>query len=244
MLDGRLRATVSRGLTPIGRGFERAGIGPDSLTLVGLVGSLVTAALIASGHLIWATLALTVSGLVDLLDGTVARSSGRASPRGAFFDSVIDRASDAVVFGGVAWYLGRDSSRLPVLAFAAAALAMLISYERAKAEGLGYNARGGLMERAERMVVLGIGLVFDVLVPVLWIMVALMALTAVQRFWKVWVQASGDVPERRPRPEPRHRRAAAPEGEPVRTLSRWRTTAGPPGRRAMRPPRTTRRSRP
>src|SRR4051794_20058308 len=115
MLDGRLRATVSRGLTPIGQGFERVGIGPDVLTLLGLVCSVGTALLIGSGHLLWATLALSLSGLVDLLDGLVARSSGRASPRGAFFDSVMDRVSDAMVFGGVAWYLGRDSGRLPVL---------------------------------------------------------------------------------------------------------------------------------
>jgi CDP-diacylglycerol--glycerol-3-phosphate 3-phosphatidyltransferase len=244
MLDGRLRATVSRGLTPIGRGLERVGIGPDSLTLLGLLCSVVTAVLIASGHFMWATLALIISGLVDLLDGTVARTSGRASPRGAFFDSVIDRTSDALVFGGVAWYLAGDGSRLPVLAFAAAVLAMLISYERAKAEGLGYDARGGLMERAERMVMLGIGLVFDVLVPVLWIMVVLMAITSVQRFVQVWRQASADVPARPERPAPRHRRGLATDGEPVRTLSRWRATAGPNGQRAVRSPRATRRSRP
>ncbi|MEP6623826.1 MAG: CDP-alcohol phosphatidyltransferase family protein [Acidimicrobiia bacterium] len=246
MLDGRLRATVSRGLTPIGQGFERAGIGPDSLTLLGLVCSVATALLIGSGHLLWATLALSLSGLVDLLDGLVARSSGRASPRGAFFDSVMDRASDAMVFGGVAWYLGRDSGRLPVLALAATALAMLISYERAKAEALGYDARGGLMERAERMVMLGIGLVFDVLVPVLWIMVALMVVTAVQRFVKVWAQASEDVPERRPRPgpRPRHLRPGPADGEAGAGQSRWRTNARSGGQRAVRTPRTTRRSRP
>ena len=70
---------------------------------------------------------------------------------------------------------------------------MLISYERAQAEGLGYDARGGLMERAERMVLLGVGLAFDILVPVLWLMVVLTAITAVQRFVKVWRQAS-DLP--------------------------------------------------
>ena len=142
------------------------------------------------------------------------RTSGRASPRGAFFDSVADRVSDAVVFGGVAWYLGRTSGRAPVLALAAVALAMLISYERAKAEGLGYDARGGIMERAERMVLLGIGMAFDILVPVLWIMVVLMAVTAVHRFVKVWRQAS-DLPARPelpagPAPAARRRATASP----------------------------------
>ena len=104
---------------------------------MGLALSVLTALLVGSGHLVWAVVALTASGLVDLLDGSVARTSGRASPRGAFFDSVADRVSDAVVFGGVAWYLGRTTGRGEVLALAAVALAMLISYERAKAEGRG-----------------------------------------------------------------------------------------------------------
>lgn len=241
MLDGRLRATVSRGLTPIGRGLQRVGVGPDVLTLLGFVCSVATALLIASGHLLWAVFGLTVSGLVDLLDGSVARTSGRASPRGAFFDSVMDRASDAVVFGGVAWYLGRTSGRLPVLAFAAAALAMLISYERSKAEGLGYDARGGLMERAERMVILGVGLAFDVLVPVLWIMVVLMAVTSIQRFVKVWRQASDDLPARSSLLGGRHRRMTGADGEPIPNQRRWRGLERPASRRAVR---VTRRSRP
>ncbi|MBK5287914.1 MAG: CDP-alcohol phosphatidyltransferase family protein [Acidimicrobiia bacterium] len=239
MLDGRLRATVTRGLNPIGRGLLNLGVGPDVLTLTGLALSIATALFVASGHLVWGVIGLTLSGLVDLLDGSVARTSGRVSSRGAFFDSVIDRASDAVVFGGVAWYLGRDSGRLPVLALTAVALAMLISYERAKAEGFGYNARGGLMERAERMVMLGIGLAFDVLVPVLWIMVALMAVTAVHRFLMVWKQATADLPARPPAATGRHRRART--GESDAPVSRWRSMDRPAGRRAVR---TTRRSRP
>ena len=111
-----------------------------------------------------------------------------------FFDSVADRISDAVLFGGVAWFLAGESDYLPVLALAAAALSMLISYERAKAESLGFTARGGIMERAERMVLLAIGLAFDILVPVLWIMVVLLGITAAHRFVKVWRQASPSVP--------------------------------------------------
>ncbi len=232
MLDGRLRTTVSRGLAPVGRGLERVGVGPDVLTALGLVLSLLTAVLIASGHLVWSVVALTASGLVDLLDGSVARTSGRVTPRGAFFDSVADRASDALVFGGVAWYLGRDSGRLPILALAAVALAMLVSYERAKAESLGYDARGGLMERAERMVLLGIGLAFDVVVPVLWIMVALMGVTVVHRFVKVWRQAS-DLPARPRFLTARHRRTG-PDGESRQGPGRRRTGERPPGRRAVR----------
>jgi CDP-diacylglycerol--glycerol-3-phosphate 3-phosphatidyltransferase len=195
--------------------------------------------------------------LIDLLDGSVARTSGEASPRGAFFDSVTDRVSDAVVFGGCAWYLASESAHLPVLAFAAAALAMLISYERARAEALGYTAKGGLMERAERMVVLGVGLMFNILVPVLWLMVVLMTFTAIQRFVVVWRQAS-DAPTPRVRRLRlvRHRRtddddalglAAGDEG---RSLTAWwdaRRAAGGRGTEGRGPTHTRparRRSRP
>jgi CDP-diacylglycerol--glycerol-3-phosphate 3-phosphatidyltransferase len=143
-----------------------------------------------------------------------------------------------VVFGGVAWYLGRDGGRGAVLALAAVALAMLISYERAKAEGLGYDARGGLMERAERMVLLGIGLAFDVLIPVLWIMVVLMSVTAVHRFVKVWRQAS-DLPARPRFLSARHQRPRSSDGAPA--PKRWRSAERAADRRAVR---AARRSRP
>jgi CDP-diacylglycerol---glycerol-3-phosphate 3-phosphatidyltransferase len=128
----------------------------------------------------------------DVLDGAVAKASGTASPRGAFFDSVIDRVSDALLLGGVAWYLASTQpGRVAVLPLAVLAASMLISYERAKAESLGFDARGGLMERAERLVLLGFGLLFEsLLVPVLWVMLVLTLITAVQRFEKVWRQAS------------------------------------------------------
>jgi CDP-diacylglycerol--glycerol-3-phosphate 3-phosphatidyltransferase len=190
MLDGRWRGRVERGLEPVGKGLHRARVHPDALTVLGLAFSVVTAFLIAHGRLGLAVVGVVLTGVPDILDGTVARHSGKASPRGAFFDSVCDRVSDAVLLGGVAWYLAGDSRYLPMLAFAAMSLSMLISYERAKAEGLGFHAKGGLMERAERLVLLAVGLAFDVLVPVLWLMVALSAITALHRFTKVWLQAT------------------------------------------------------
>jgi CDP-diacylglycerol--glycerol-3-phosphate 3-phosphatidyltransferase len=120
---------------------------------------------------------------------------------------------------------------------AVAALSMLISYERAKAEGLGLIAKGGLMERAERYVLLGVGMAFDVLVPVLWIMLALTLFTASQRFVRVWRQA--DRPpaiERTRRRSPRvsNRRPSAPSGPATPRLRTWfetRTTRGDDARR-------------
>jgi CDP-diacylglycerol--glycerol-3-phosphate 3-phosphatidyltransferase len=127
----------------------------------------------------------------------VAKATGTASPRGSFFDSVADRVSDSLLLGGVAWYLsGLDGGRIVLLPFAVLATSMVISYQRAKAESLGFDARGGVMERAERIVALGLGLLFEwALVPVLWIMLVLTTVTAVQRFAKVWRQASAPLPE-------------------------------------------------
>jgi CDP-diacylglycerol--glycerol-3-phosphate 3-phosphatidyltransferase len=190
MLDGRWRAKVERRLDPVGRGLHRSGITADGLTIVGLVVAVCTAVLIANGNLLLGVIGLVLTGLPDVLDGSVARYSGKAGPRGAFFDSVVDRVSDAVLLGGVAWHLTSESPEAPVLALAVLAASMLVSYERAKAESLGFSARGGFMERAERMVLLGVGLAFDVLVPVLWVMLVLTMLTAVHRFVMVWRQAS------------------------------------------------------
>jgi CDP-diacylglycerol--glycerol-3-phosphate 3-phosphatidyltransferase len=210
MLDRRWRKGVEQGLGPLGNGLRRMGLTADALTVFGLICSVATALLIASGHFVWAVVGLIVSGVADLLDGAIARGSGQAGPRGAFFDSVTDRVSDALLFGGAAWYLaGGAHPREAVLALAVCALSMTISYERAKADSLGIDARGGIMERAERFVFLGVGLAFNILVPILWIMLVLTAFTAVQRFVRVY-RAAG-----RP-PRPAHPRKVDRNGAPLR----------------------------
>jgi CDP-diacylglycerol--glycerol-3-phosphate 3-phosphatidyltransferase len=139
----------------------------------------------------------------------VAKASGTASSRGAFFDSVADRFTDALFLLGIAWYLSGDGGRIALLPMAVLGASMLISYERAKAEALGYQAKGGLMERAERLILLGLGLLFSqLLIPILWVMLVLTLVTAIQRFVKVWNQASAEVPVRAIRDRPRARRAA------------------------------------
>ncbi|HET9690653.1 MAG TPA: CDP-alcohol phosphatidyltransferase family protein, partial [Acidimicrobiales bacterium] len=161
-----------------------------------------TAWAIGSGRLGLGLGLLVASALPDLLDGALAKAAGRSTVRGAFFDSVCDRVTDALVLGGIAWYLqDRHHGHAFALPFAVLGVSLLISYERAKAESLGYAAKGGLMERAERIVVLCAGLAFSpLLVPLLWVMLALTSVTAVQRFVKVWRQASADVPPPPPRP--------------------------------------------
>ena len=192
MFDGRFRANAERTLKPVGQQLKRTGITADHLTVIGVLMALAAAFAIGNGSLRIGFVLLVLTALPDVLDGAVAKASGTASSRGAFFDSVADRFTDALLLGGVAWYLAdTEGGRAPLLPMAVLAASMLISYERAKAESLGYNAKGGLMERAERLIALALGLVFsELLVAILWIMLALTLLTAVQRFVKVWKQAA------------------------------------------------------
>ena len=211
MFDGRFRQGVDKGVGPVGAALARTGLSPDHLTALGLVMAVPAAVAIGTGRLGLGLVLLIASAVPDLLDGALAKATGKASIRGAFFDSVTDRVTDGLMLGGVAWYLqSRHHAHAALLPFAILAASMLISYERAKAESLGFNAKGGLMERAERIIVLCIGLAFTVvLVPLLWLMLALTGVTAVQRFVKVWRQASRPV-------------AKAEAPAPVAMAERWR----------------------
>jgi CDP-diacylglycerol--glycerol-3-phosphate 3-phosphatidyltransferase len=239
LFDKRCRAGVERGLRPVGSGLERVGITANQLTVLGLVLSASSAVAIANGWLIAGAALLALSAVPDVLDGAVAKASGTASPRGAFFDSVVDRVSDTLVLGGVAWYLASvDGGHAAILPLAVVGASNLVSYERARAESLGFSARGGLMERAERMMAVGVGLLLSaVLVPVLWLMLVLTLVTAVHRFVMVWRQGTPRDPTetllarwRARRPESRYR----PSGNSG--TGRWRSSRrsdrrSPAGRR-------------
>lgn len=196
MFDNQFRANAERTLKPVGQQLRRTGITADHLTVLGIVMALGAAIAIGNGALRLGLLLLVLTAVPDVLDGAVAKASGTASPRGAFFDSVADRFTDALLLGGVAWYLSTTQpGRIAVLPLAVLGASMLISYERAKAEALGFHAKGGLMERAERLIALGIGLLFNqFLVPILWLMLVLTLVTAGQRFAKVWDQATKATP--------------------------------------------------
>ena len=191
MFDGSFRKPIEKAIRPVGNALRRTGLTPDHLTVVGLVVGVAAAIAIGSAHLLLGLVLVVLAAVPDLLDGALAKASEAASQRGAFFDSTVDRVTDALLLGGVAWYLaGHESPHMAVLAFAVMAASSLISYQRAKAESLGLDAKGGLMERAERVVLLCIGLLWDrLLVPVLWVMLVLTLITAIQRFVKVWRQA-------------------------------------------------------
>lgn len=213
MLDGRWKSDIERKLRPVGTDLSRSGVTADHLTALGVIMAVAAAVAIANGALRLGVLLVAASTLPDALDGAVAKASGTATARGSFFDSVADRLTDTLLLGGVAWYLsGIEGGRIALLPFALLGAAMLVSYQRAKAESLGFEARGGLMERAERIILLGLGLLFEwALVPVLWVMLVLTVITAGQRFTKVWRQASVPVPASPPASKRwRSRRQARP----------------------------------
>lgn len=192
MFDGRFRTGVDMVTKPVARALRATGLAPDHLTALGLVVAVPAAWAIATGRLGLGLGLLIGSAVPDLLDGALAKASGRSSIRGAFFDSVADRVTDALILSALAWYLS-DTHRghVFILPVAVLGVSLLVSYERAKAESLGFSAKGGLMERAERIVVICATLAFSFLmIPLLWAMLGLTSITAVQRFVKVWRQAN------------------------------------------------------
>jgi CDP-diacylglycerol--glycerol-3-phosphate 3-phosphatidyltransferase len=229
MFDGRFRKTVDKSTEPVGRALKRMGITADLLTATGLLSATAAAVAIAAGYFPLAIALLILTGAHDLFDGAVAKAAGTVSVRGAFFDSVTDRVADALLLGGVSWYLlDHGSGRIVLLPMAILAVAFLVSYERAKAESLGIAAKGGLMERAERMILLGIALLSTaILVPVLWVLFGLTTLTAIGRFQRIWVAAGRPDRTEPSRPRSFVRRPAGAgarmQDRSVAAMARWRT---------------------
>ncbi len=226
MFDGSFRTSFENAMAPIGHRLHRAGVSPDAVTAVGVIMAGACAVAIGLGQFPLAVLLLIMAGLPDALDGAVAKAGGRSGPRGAYLDSVSDRLSDGLLFAGAGWYLAEgDDPRLAMLPFGIYLAASLVSYQRAKAESLGYDARGGIMERAERIILFGFGLLISPLfVPTLWVLFALTAFTALTRFLKVWRQASGSEPLRPSGRQPGRRRAARPMAD-LRQRARARAEA-------------------
>jgi CDP-diacylglycerol--glycerol-3-phosphate 3-phosphatidyltransferase len=188
MFDGKFRTSADAITAPIGRFLGRRGVSADVLTATGLFFALACGWAIAEDYFWWAIALLIVTGIHDLLDGAVAKASKRASQRGSFFDSVVDRVSDAALLAGVAFWIERHHpGELVLLPFGLVTTFFMISYQRSKAESLGIAAKGGLMERAERLVLLGVALSNHIIfIPVLWAMLVLTTMTAFGRFYRVW----------------------------------------------------------
>jgi CDP-diacylglycerol--glycerol-3-phosphate 3-phosphatidyltransferase len=194
-LRARFEGPITALVGPLGRGLARLGVGPNTLTTIGLLLTIASALVIASGRPVLGAVVLFVGGSMDALDGTVARVSGRSTPFGGFYDSVSDRISDGVVLAGVAWWVA-DRPRLLLLTLASLVLAEVTSYVRARAESIDLTCEVGLIERAERGILMLVGLlVAPLLEPVLWLLAIGGAVTVAQRIHHVWCQIDRDLPE-------------------------------------------------
>jgi CDP-diacylglycerol--glycerol-3-phosphate 3-phosphatidyltransferase len=194
-----LRAFFTALVTPVARLLLRCNVSPDAVTVVGTLGVVVAALwFFPQGRLLDGVLVITAFVFSDLLDGTMARLSGRTSPWGAFLDSTLDRMGDSAIFGGLvlyySWVVG--SHLLAALTLYTLVTGWLTSYTRARAESLGYDAKVGLAARADRLVAVlvaaGLSDIFDVpvlLEAVLWLLAVLSTVTVAQRILTVRRQA-------------------------------------------------------
>lgn len=194
-----LRPAMTRILTPLGRALVSLGIGPNAVTAVGTLGTVVSALLFFPlGQLAWGSLAITVFVLFDLLDGVVARLGGKGgSTWGAFLDSTLDRVADAAIFFGlILYFISRHDTLLAVVALVCLIAGAIVSYAKARAEGLGLTADVGLAERPERLVVAlvaafcaGLGVPY-ILAVGMWLLALASVITVGQRVVAVYRQTS------------------------------------------------------
>lgn len=218
MLSSHGRAISTPVLTPLARALLKLGLGPDTVSIAGTLGVVLAAlALLPNGHFVAGSLLVAACALTDMLDGLMARELEargvrRSKDFGAFLDSTLDRVADGAIFGGlVLFYTGPGDSRVTgMLALACLVLGSVVPYARARAEGLGMTASGGIAERADRLVVVlvatmlvGLGLPTLVMTVVLALLTVASAVTVVQRVLMVRSQAQrrlyGTELEERPR---------------------------------------------
>jgi CDP-diacylglycerol--glycerol-3-phosphate 3-phosphatidyltransferase len=189
-LTDLMRAWFRFVLDPIGGFLNRLGLMPNTVTLLGLAGTLVASILLARGNFLVGGILVLVMGLIDALDGTMARLRGEATEFGAFVDSVTDRYVELLIMGGLLVYFLRQGDVLTAtLVFAAAAGSVLVSYVKARAEGLHFEAKLGILTRMERYLVVVPSLILGYPKVGLWIIAILANLTALQRILHVRRQA-------------------------------------------------------
>ncbi|GAA3564898.1 CDP-alcohol phosphatidyltransferase family protein [Amycolatopsis ultiminotia] len=190
MLNIFARASVSRVTDPIGRTLVRAGLTPNAMTVLGTVGAMVCALVFfPQGMLLWGTFTVWGFAMLDLLDGAMARARGYGTPFGAVLDATCDRLVDGALFAAIAWwcFTHDDNERAAAAALVCLVLAQVISYVKARAEASGLEADGGLVERAERLIIAlvgtglhGLGVPWTVEIS-LWLLAVLSVVTLLQR---------------------------------------------------------------
>ncbi len=180
-------------LDPFGAFFNRLGIMPNTMTILGLLGNAVGAVFLARGQMLIGGLIILAMGPIDALDGTMARLRGEPSDFGAFVDSVTDRYSELVILGGLLIYYAMQQNFTGlVLTYLAAAGSVLVSYTRARAQSLGKETKVGILTRLERYLVLSPSLIFNIPLVGLGILAVFSNVTALQRIIDVRRQFRGE----------------------------------------------------
>ncbi|MCM8745390.1 CDP-alcohol phosphatidyltransferase family protein [Thermomicrobium sp. CFH 73360] len=187
MLSSLVADRVRERVLRLGALLARTGLTPNQLTVMGLVLNGVVGWVAAEGRLQLAGVLLIVAGAFDMLDGAVARATGRVTRFGGVLDSVLDRYAEAFVLGGLLiWIVRTELGAVPVLlCYATIVGSILVSYVRARAEGAGIALTQGFFARPERIVVLALGLLLDRPIWVLWLLAVATNLTVLQRLWLV-----------------------------------------------------------
>lgn len=197
MLSSIVRRLAQSLLNSIAVRLNRLGVTPNALTLIGFLGMCVIGLLLANGQFALGGVLIILAGMFDALDGSLARLTNRVTKFGAFLDSTTDRYAEGVLFLGIlAWYLPRGVTNVAYLVYLSLLGSLMVSYARARAEGIGVECKEGLLTRFERIALLVIGLLLTAVfgdTPIL-VVLAILAvftnITAVQRMWLVY-KASG-----------------------------------------------------
>jgi phosphatidylglycerophosphate synthase len=202
-LEKKARELSRPALETVGRALARLNISPDWITNLGLLLTVGVGTLAGLGYIRWAGAAYIFASVFDALDGTLARVSGKGSRFGAFLDSTIDRFEEAIVFLGLAIYYARVGGLWEIpLILAATVGSLMVSYTRARAEGVGVVCKVGLVTRPMRVFIMIAGLVLDQVLIALIILVVTSFFTTFQRIYYVWRVTGGEAGGWQPVKEP------------------------------------------
>ncbi|WP_134323024.1 phosphatidylinositol phosphate synthase [Cumulibacter soli] len=200
--DSPARDFFGRIFKPIGEALGSAGVHPNVVTIVGTLGTIAgSVLLVGNGHLFAGCMAITFFVFLDLLDGAMARATGKVSKFGAVLDATGDRLSDAAIFGALAFWFGlsHPDGWMIAASLLALVLGQATSYVKARAEGVGLTSNVGIAERAERLIIVLVGIGLDglgvpyVLAVALWVLVVISAYTVWQRLRTVYVQSAAEL---------------------------------------------------
>ncbi|MHA1152444.1 MAG: CDP-alcohol phosphatidyltransferase family protein [Alphaproteobacteria bacterium] len=193
-LRDRIHRTIDRRLLPLCRVLAGFGVRPNQITVAGTLVCLAGAVLVATDRLVLGGLIWLAGSALDMFDGALARSQNQVSRGGAFLDSTLDRISEGVLFTAIAYHFAaQGAAALAALTVLALLGALLVSYTRARAEALGAECKVGIITRAERVVLLSLGLVLELVAPVIVLLVVLGAVAVAQRIHHTLRELDGKV---------------------------------------------------